>query len=129
MAHFCELDESNVVLRVPVIANEDITDENGDEQESLGIAFCTRLYGESNWVQTSYNHTFRKEYAGIGMTYDSVKDKFIRPQPYPSWTLNDNDDWEAPTPYPFPEDGLPYDNDFPIYIWDEDTLSWVDMNA
>ena len=72
---------------------------------------------EGTWVQTSYNGNFRKNYAGIGYTYDETRDAFYTPQPYPSWTLNETTcQWEAPTPYP--DDGY--------YSWDEDTLSWVE---
>jgi|TARA_R110001592_G_scaffold163373_1_gene397290 hypothetical protein len=73
---------------------------------------------EGTWVQTSYNGNFRKNYAGIGYTYDETRDAFYTPQPYPSWTLNETTcQWEAPTPYP---------DDDERYIWDEDTLSWVE---
>ncbi len=119
MAHFAELDDNKVVLRVLVVGNEDITDENGDEQESLGIALCNKLYGDSTWVQTSYNHNFRKNYAGKGYTYDQTRDAFIVRQPYPSWLLNeDTCRWNAPIAYP--DDGKPYS-------WDEDTTSWVEI--
>ena len=71
---------------------------------------------EGTWVQTSYNGNFRKNYAGIGYTYDETRDAFYTPQPYPSWTLNETTcQWEAPTPYP---------DDGEIYIWNEETLSW-----
>ena len=93
MAHFAEIDSNldNVVLRVIVIGNEDILDENGEESEALGIAFCKNLFGEeTEWVQTSYNNTFRKNYAGAGWMYDEGRDAFIPPQPYPSWTLDDD---------------------------------------
>ena len=72
---------------------------------------------EGTWVQTSYNGNFRKNYAGIGYTYDETRDAFYTPQPYPSWTLNETTcQWEAPTPYP----------DEGNYAWDEDTLSWIE---
>ena len=122
MAHFAELDDNKIVLRVLAISNEDITDENGDEQESLGIALCDKLYGDSTWVQTSYNHNFRKQYAGIGFTYDSAKDKFIRPKPYPSWSLDENDDWQSPVAKPDDE------GEGKFYSWSEDTLSWVEWD-
>ena len=122
MAHFAELDDNKIVLRVLAISNEDITDENGDEQESLGIALCNKLYGDSTWVQTSYNHNFRKQYAGIGFTYDSAKDKFIRPKPYPSWSLDENDDWQSPVAKPDDE------GEGKFYSWSEDTLSWVEWD-
>lgn len=79
MAHFAQI-KDNVVQQVIVVNNEVITDKDGIEQESLGIAFCKSLYGEdTEWVQTSYNHNIRNQYAGIGMTYDPVKDEFIYP--------------------------------------------------
>lgn len=77
MAHFAEI-ENNVVKQVIVINNEVITDDSGNEQEFLGVDFCKSLYGQdTQWVQTSYNAKFRGQYAGIGMTYDPVKDEFI----------------------------------------------------
>ena len=80
MAHFAELDENNVVLRVIVIHNNELFDENGVESEAKGIAFCKNLYGENTlWVQTSYNNKFRGTYASVGGKYDSEKDIFIKP--------------------------------------------------
>ena len=116
MAHFAELDENNVVLRVIVVGNKDTSDASGVEKEYIGQAFCERLYG-GNWKQTSYNGNIRKNYAGIGYTYNSDIDAFVPPKPYASWVLNnDTAQWEAPTP--MPDDGQ-------IYSWDEDTTSWV----
>jgi len=116
MAHFAELDNQNTVLRVLVIANADTSDENGNEQEEIGIAFCQRLFG-GNWKQTSYNGKIRKNYAGIGYTYDAVRDAFIPPQPFASWVLNAGSClWEAPIAMP---------TDGKMYNWDEATTSWV----
>ena len=123
MAHFAKI-ENNVVVQVLVVDNKDIKDEHGDEQESLGQSFLNELLGEATWVQTSYNHNFRKQYAGIGHTYDSAKDKFIKPQPYPSWSLDENDDWQAPIPYP---DDADINGGDKVYNWDEDTTSWVEL--
>ena len=82
MAHFAELDANNIVLRVIVVSNEMLLDENGAESEDVGIAFCQSLFGvETRWVQTSYNGTFRKNYAGIGFTYNSMLNAFIAPKP------------------------------------------------
>ena len=118
MAHFAELDENNVVLRVIVVANKDTADANGNEVESIGVAFCQRLLG-GNWKQTSYNGNIRKNYAGIGYTYDAGIDAFVPPKPYPSWVLNSNTaQWEAPVP--MPQDGK-------MYSWDEATQSWVEV--
>lgn len=115
MAHFAELDNNSVVLRVIVVSNADTSTPDGNEVESIGIAFCQRLFG-GNWKQTSYNGNFRRRYAGIGYTYNSSLDAFISPKPYPSWVLNNQTaDWEAPVPYP---------TDGKVYFWDEGTLSW-----
>lgn len=116
MAHFAEIDANDVVLRVVVIANEDTSDADGNEVESIGIAFCQRLFG-GNWVQTSYHGNFRKRYASVGSTYNRTYDAFIPPKPYPSWTLDEVQlCWKAPTP--MPNDGI-------WYLWDEATQSWV----
>ena len=118
MAHFAKMDESNIVLEVNVVNNEDIQDLSFPESESVGIEFLTNWSGGySNWKQTSYNKSFRKNYAGIGFTYDPQRDAFIPPQPFPSWVLNEQTClWEAPTPRPM--DGFEY-------IWNEEELSWV----
>ena len=115
MAHFAELDENNTVLQVIVVHNNELLDTSGNENEAKGVEFCSTLFGHTNWVQTSYNNNIRKRFAGIGSTYDSESDVFVAPQPYPSWSLDDNNDWQPPTP--MPED----DN---VYSWNEDTQSW-----
>jgi len=98
MAHFAQLDENNVVTQVIVVGNRDCADANGVEKESIGIAFCERLFG-GNWKQTSYNGNIRKNYAGIGYTYDAARDAFIPPQPGPEWTLDeDTCQWVNPNP-------------------------------
>jgi hypothetical protein len=91
MAHFAELNEDNVVLRVVVVGNEMLL-ENGQESEAKGVAFCKQLFGENtNWIQTSYNGSFRKNYAGIGYTYDVNRDAFIPIKPEgDGWTLDEN---------------------------------------
>lgn len=118
MAHFAQLDSNNVVLDVLVVGNDKLTDEDGQEQEQLGITFLQNLFGaNTRWVQTSYNANFRHKYAGIGDTYDAARDAFIPPKPYPSWILNESTlEWEAPVPMP---------NDGRLYDWDEPSLSWV----
>ena len=118
MAHFAQLDDNNIVLQVIVVSNNELMD--GDvESEAKGIAFCQSLFPETRWVQTSYNANFRKNYAGLGFTYDPNLDGFIAPQPYPSWLLNQQTcQWEAPVPYP---------NDGKSYYWDEETLSWIEV--
>ena len=123
MAHFAEIDSNldNVVLRVIVIGNEDILDENGEESEALGIAFCKNLFGEeTEWVQTSYNNTFRKNYAGAGWMYDEGRDAFVPPRPYASWILNEETCHYNPPVWPT--------NDTQHWIWDEATVSWVVPN-
>ena len=115
MAHFAELDENNIVTRVIVVHNNELLDTSGNESEAKGVEFCSTLFGHTNWVQTSYNNNMRKQFAGTGYTYDSDSDVFVAPQPYPSWSLDDNSDWQAPTP--MPED----DN---MYSWNEETQSW-----
>jgi hypothetical protein len=88
MAHFAQLDENNIVLQVIVVDNNDLM-FNGIESEVKGIEFCQSLFG-GNWVQTSYNRTFRKNYAGIGYTYDSTRNAFIAPQPDGvDWTFDE----------------------------------------
>jgi len=116
MAHFAKLDENNVVTQVIVVDNKDCADASGVEKESIGIAFCERLFG-GNWKQTSYNGNKRKNYAGIGYTYNADIDAFVPPKPYPSWTLNnDTAQWEPPTP--MPADGQ-------MYGWNEESQSWI----
>ena len=88
MAHFAELNSDNEVLRVIVVANNELLDDNGDEQECLGVAFCVGLFG-GTWKQTSYNANIRKNYAGIGFTYDSARDAFIPPRPEGDYVLNE----------------------------------------
>ena len=88
MAHFAQLDENNVVTQVIVVSNDDITDSNGVETESIGVAFCQKLLGaNTNWKQTSYNNNMRVRYAGIGYSYNAELDAFVAPQPFASWTL------------------------------------------
>ena len=118
MAHFAELDSNNVVLRVIVVANADTASADGTEKEYIGQAFCERLLG-GTWKQTSYNANFRKNYAGIGYTYDAQRDAFIAPQPYPSWTLDEATcQWNAPV-------AMPTDGKF--YSWDEATQTWIEV--
>ena len=101
MAHFAEIDQNNIVIRVLVVPNE---------QEHRGQEF---LANDLN--QCSYNHKIRKQYPGSGFTYDPKADVFIAPKPYESWFLNENYDWQPPVPYPL------VGND---YVWDEETQDW-----
>jgi hypothetical protein len=83
MAHFAELDETNIVKQIIVVHNNELLDENGNESEEKGIDFCISLFG-GTWIKTSYNaatNGFRKNFAGIGSTYDEVRDAFIPPKP------------------------------------------------
>ena len=114
MAHFAELVDG-IVARVIVVSNAD-TASNGVEDEAIGAAFCHNLLG-GEWVQTSYNGNMRKNYAGIGYTYDTARDAFIAPQPWASWVLDEATcRWTAPVA--MPSAGGPW-------RWDEDTESWV----
>ena len=116
MAHFAELDSNNQVLRVIVVDNRDTADATGQEDETIGIAFCRKLFG-GTWRQTSYNGNFRKNYAGIGYTFDAGRDAFIPPKPFNSWVLNESTcQWQAPVAMPM---------DGQMYRWDEDTGSWI----
>ena len=121
MAHFAQLDENNIVINVIVVSNEDTADENGNEVESVGIAFCQSLFGEDTlWVQTSFNARMRRRFGGIGDMYDPVRNVFRTRSPYPSWTLRESDlQWIPPTQ---PEGG---DTDYGHNEWDEDSLSWI----
>ena len=112
MAHFAELESKTdptgftsdthlIVKRVVVVANDEVpSDEHVD-----GETWCVNFFGGGTWKQTSYNHNFRKQYAGIGYRYDASKNKFIVPQPFASWSLDGNDDWQAPITYPSVVDG------------------------
>ena len=116
MAHFAKI-ENNLVTQVIVVDNSDILDESNNESEALGIKICQDLLG-GTWVQTSYNGNIRKNYAGIGYTYDSTRDAFIDPSPYASWVLNETTcKYEAPIAYP---------SDGKHYKWNEETTSWVE---
>jgi hypothetical protein len=119
MAHYCRLDENNIVTQVIVIDNKDTADANGVEKEYIGAAFCERLFG-GTWKQTSYNATIRKNYAGIGYTYQADIDAFVAPKPYASWTLDANAQWQAPTAMP---------TDGKMYSWNEETQTWVEVNG
>jgi len=130
MAYFAKLDDNNIVTQVIKVDNKDIKDENNIEQEELGKTFLNNLLGTANWKQTSFNTRkgvhelggtpFRKNYAGIGYTYDESRDAFIPPSSFkrfPSWEFSEESCWyEAPVEYP--DDGK-------SYYWDEDNKQWV----
>jgi hypothetical protein len=125
MAHFAELNNSNEVLRVIVISNDDVNANGGDESsqaETFVASIVPHSDSGTSWKQTSYNNNFRKQYAGIGDTFDSSKDKFIKPQPFSSWSLDSNDDWVAPVTYPT----ITEIDSVPVMIsWDEDNQKWL----
>ena len=117
MAHFAKLDDNNLVLEVHVVANAALDAIN---EELSGIEFLTEWSGGyTNWKQTSYNGSFRKNYAGVGYFYDEVRDAFISPKPFNSWILNEETcQWNAPVDHP---------NDGKIYRWNEDNISWDEV--
>jgi len=119
MAHFAKLDNNNKVIKVIVVHNNELLDENGEESEQKGIDFLKQLFKDSDavWKQTSYNRNFRTRLAGPGQTYDESRDAFILPKPYDSWTLDENTlDWTSPIAHP--TDGLHYN-------WDEELQQWL----
>ena len=109
MAHWAEIDENNIVTRVTVGSNDDPDEGYQWLIDNLG----------GTWIKTSYNGNIRKNFAGIGFTYDPVADHFFAPQPYPSWTLDGDAQWQAPTPMPH-EEGK-------FYNWNEESLSWIEV--
>ena len=128
MAHFAKI-ENNIVIAVHSVVNDVLKDSNGIEKELIGINFLKTLYNEpnANWKQTSYNTQagvhllggtpFRKNYAGIGMTYDETRDAFIPQKPYNSWILNETTcNWEAPVAYQI---------DGQRYSWNEENQNWT----
>ena len=132
MAHFAELksmtdptgftsDSHQVVQRVVVVGN-DISTAAGDlgnnDMHVDGENWCVNFFKGGIWKQTSYNHNFRKQYCGKGYVYDPLKDKFLTPQPYQSWSLDGNDDWQAPVTYPT-------DTTDKFISWDEPNLRWI----
>ena len=120
MAYFAELDENSNVLQVISVSNNDAPDPAPAHSEPLGQAFIADTLGlAGEWRQTSDNGNFRKQYCGPGYRYDAAADVFIAPQPFPSWTLDANHDWQPPTP--MPSEGGPW-------VWDEATLTWVEID-
>jgi hypothetical protein len=118
MAHFAELDQNNKVIRVLVVNDDYLKDENGNEVEEIGKTHMESTLG-GKWIQTSYNNNIRVRYAGIGYTYDETLDAFIPPKPHNSWILNETTaNWEAPVPMP---DDAPEGS---YYQWNEDIINW-----
>jgi hypothetical protein len=124
MAHFAKLNSDNIVLTIEVVSDDIAT------TEQAGVEFLQNLYNDkATWKQTSYNtyggvHSldgtpFRKNFAGVGYTYDETKNAFISPKPFNSWSLNETTClWEAPVAYP---------DDNKEYEWNEDTTSWDEV--
>ena len=117
MAHFAKLDSDNKVIHVSVVDNWNTVDGSGNESEEVGVAYLKSIHGaDTNWKQTSYNNNIRKNYAGIGYTYDAGRDAFISPKPFASWILNETTcRYEAPISKP---------TDDKSYVWNESTTSW-----
>ena len=118
MAHYAWLDENNLVVNVTVGVDENIVQQGIGGSTEAWEAFYSQATGHT-MKRTSYNNNIRTQYAGIGYTYDVANDVFVAPQPYPSWSLDQNFDWQPPTPKP--QQGFCY--------WDEDSLSWIEDNA
>lgn len=117
MAHFAELDENNVVLRVMVIDDNDCLDKRGKESEKVGAEFCKLLYGGNRWIQTSYNGRIRGRFASVGGTYNAEFDVFIGNKPFPTWVMGEDDEWYPPIPYP--------SDDSEVYYWSEGEQAWI----
>ena len=116
MAHFAQI-KDGVVTQVIVVADADCGGGTFPESEPAGQAFLAKLGLAGEWRQTSYNNNFRKQYAGIGYTFQD--DVFVAPQPFPSWTLDENHDWQPPVPRP--EEGE--------WTWDEEDMEWKPISA
>ena len=118
MAHFAQMNGSNIVINVITIANDAVDNLPFPESEPIGISLCKSIYGQDTlWLQTSYNGNFRKNYAGKGYSYNPSLDAFVAPKPYPSWKLNpETAQWEPPVPKPSGPG---------IYVWNEASKSWV----
>jgi hypothetical protein len=115
MAHFAEIDDDNTVLRVVVVDDDIIRDADGRHNELLGQQHCTRILG-GDWIQTSYNATFRIRFAGVGYNYNEELNAFLTPRPFYSWLLNEETyNWEPPVE--MPDDGN-------RYIWNEVIMEW-----
>lgn len=117
MAHYAWLDENNLVVNVTVGVDEEVVQQGIGGSTEAWEAFYSEATGHTI-KRTSYNSNIRKQYAGIGYTYNANADVFVAPQPFPSWSLDTNHDWQPPTPRP--TEGM--------WIWDEDNLSWTELN-
>jgi hypothetical protein len=126
MAHYAFLDSNNVVVKVITGVHETVTQlDNGVEVGGSSEAW-EQFYENQSWhsgltcKRTSYNNNIRKQYAGIGFTYDADADVFVAPQPYGSWTLDENFDWQPPTPQPYDSS-----DDVKRFYWNEEELEWI----
>ena len=117
MAHFAEINEENIVTQIVVVHNNELLN-GAEESEEKGINFCESIFGHRNWVQTSYNSNIRYNFAGVGFTCEPDNNAFYPPQPFPSWSLNNDYKWEAPVSYPEDEN---------IYSWNEENQEWVEI--
>jgi|TARA_R110002110_G_scaffold30358_1_gene107631 hypothetical protein len=155
MAHFAELEsktdptgftsDTHLIVKRVVVVGNDIEANGGiledNDCHADGETWCVNFFKGGTWKQTSYNNNFRKQYAGIGYIYNSSKNKFLNPQPYASWSLNDNDDWKAPVTYPtdITDKNISWDEsnqkwtatDYsdPVnnFNWDASELTWVSV--
>ena len=155
MAHFAELElktdptgftsDTHLIVKRVVVVGNDIEVNGGiledNDCHADGETWCVNFFKGGTWKQTSYNNNFRKQYAGIGYIYNSSKNKFLNPQPYASWSLDDNDDWKAPVTYPtditdknisWDEAGQKWtatDYSDPVnnFNWDASELTWVSV--
>ena len=132
MAHFAELEsktdptgftsDTHLVVKRVIVVGNDVSTSDGPlgthDMHVDGETWCVNFFKGGTWKQTSYNHNFRKQYAGKGYIFDSAKDKFILPQPFDSWALNENDNWQAPVTYPT-------DITDKNIQWDEDNQQWT----
>ena len=120
MAHYAFIGHDNKVVKVIVGVDETVTQLDGDVEIGGSSEAWEQFYENQEWhlgltcKRTSYNNNIRKQYAGIGFTYDADADVFVAPQPFPSWTLDTNHDWQPPTPKPEGD-----------YSWNEEELEWV----
>ena len=122
MAHFAKINSDNIVTEVVVINNSVILDKDGNEQESLGVAFCTQIYGAGTYKQTSYNSNMRKNMAVKGGTYDAGRDAFINQKPFDSWVLDESTcRWKPPVDHPADSEAI---GGNVLYQWDESSTSW-----
>tara|TARA_R110000822_G_scaffold251325_2_gene378213 strand:- start:2698 stop:3147 length:450 start_codon:yes stop_codon:yes gene_type:complete len=127
MAHFAELDSNNKVLNILVGDNNDVNANGGDQSESAANYFASYTpFSEQGvkFVQCSYNNNFKKQYPRIGDYYDPIADQFVLAQPFSSWSLDQNNDWQAPIVFP---SSTTYGDGSSHYIvlWDEDNIRWI----